>query len=239
MEEPTLAALMDHIKADREQEIWSIPLMPGGKRPVLRGWPALRIPENDAFSFFEPGMNRGRLLGVPNSGGGSALVAVDLDVEDTFMLADLILPQTAEIGGRFSTPRAHRYYWCHPVPGTLRFNGMKGERLLELLSAGSQVVAPPSIHPTGERYAWFEAGRATDVVTIDLVLRCQELAIASLLVRYARVPIEVLRSLEGRLVQTRLARIHEALSKVGSMSVSQNEDPEAIIEFASRWLDLG
>ena len=100
-------------------------------------------------------------------------------------------------------------------------------------------MAPPSIHPTGERYAWFEAERATDVVTSDLVLRCQELAIASLLVRYAREPIEALRSLEGRLVETRLARIHEALSKVESMPVSQNEDPEAIIEFASRWLDLG
>jgi len=211
MKTPTLDQLVAAVTKDLERGVWSVPLREGAKRPKLRGWNHLRIGAEDAEDFFEAGMNRGRLLGVEPATGEHTLVVVDLDVPEALAMAPHLLPATGEVGGRSGAPRAHWYYACTHPPPTRRYNGADGERLVELLSRGSQVVVPPSIHPSGDAYQWFEDGPAAAVNPAELQARCAELAVACALVRGTPDPVAALMALGNDLDNDRCTRIRAAV----------------------------
>ena len=153
---------------------------------------------------------RGRLLGVEPANGESSLVVVDLDVPEALILAPHILPPTGEVGGRAGAPRAHWYYACTNPPATRRYNGTNGERLVELLARGSQVVVPPSIHPSGEAYRWFRDGRAAVIDPADLQSRCHDLALACTL---ARAKSGELDSIEAEFDEEQLTRVQPIVAR--------------------------
>src|SRR5581483_7213876 len=136
-----------------EHGLYPIPVPDGSKVPVLTGWPDLRVTAATLDLHFPAG-------GRPNLG----LL--------TGRAADVFLPRTARQAGRPGAPRSHRHYLTDNPPAKahdqfrdpLRGRGDDQRSVLvELLSTGAQVIAPPSIHPSGEVYQWSSFGPPTRV----------------------------------------------------------------------------
>lgn len=93
-------------------------------------------------------------------GPASGLFGIDIDgPEGAELLAQLLdgdPPETLE----FHTPGGGRrllYKAPEGIPVPVKHHATKG-RALSLLGAGSQTVMPPSLHRTGRRYVWPQAG---------------------------------------------------------------------------------
>ncbi|MEW4530613.1 bifunctional DNA primase/polymerase [Maioricimonas sp. JC845] len=140
----TIDAARDYIRRG-----WApVPIPPGRKQPVVRGWPALRIAADDVPQHFAAEGNIGLILGSPSGG----LVDVDLDCAEARELADEYLPPTPAITGRPSAPASHRWYIGRGVKTTKHQDPVDRSMLVELRSTGAQTVVGPSIHPSGEPY---------------------------------------------------------------------------------------
>src|SRR2546425_22943 len=169
-------ASMDEAIHDYIGRGWSIiPIRPGDKRPLVR-WEEfqLRRPlEEEARGWFRTRPDAG--IGVV-TGAISSLVVIDLDLRHggDVGLEDLErqharLPITVECrtggGGR-------HLYFAHP--GGLIRNKVGLAPGVDLRGDGGYVVAPPSVHSSGVRYAWVE-GHGPESMAIaplpDWVLR--------------------------------------------------------------------
>jgi hypothetical protein len=142
---------------------WSVlPVEPRGKRPLI-AWRKLqsrRAAADEAGRWFErwPDANvaivTGRLSRLvvldvdPRHGGAESLAAFEAENGP--------LPATLEAltggGGR-------HLYFRHPGARTANRVGLRPG--IDLRGDGGCVVAPPSVHPSGRRYAW-RAGHAPD-----------------------------------------------------------------------------
>jgi hypothetical protein len=138
---------------------WSvIPLLAREKRPLLPWAEFQQRPptrqEIDAWFQRWPDANVGVV-----TGAGSGLVVLDIDVRHggTQSLARLesecgSLPHTVEAltggGGR-------HLYFAHP--GGVVHNRVGLEPGIDVRGDGGYIVAPPSVHPSGKRYAWVAA----------------------------------------------------------------------------------
>lgn len=185
-----------------------ISIVPQDKRPIGSGWPQKRWPEGttledvraqlaeDGKGFEGQSLNIGVLLGEPSRN----LVDVDLDHPATRRLKDHFLPPTPAVSERAGKSRSHYWYFAEEgtLPGTRKFlmqktpgeNGkpdQPGSVIVELRATGAQTVIPPSIHPTGEAYTWWNnrkwGGKPGPAVVNGRVLqaRVAMLALASLL----------------------------------------------------------
>jgi hypothetical protein len=125
-----------------------IPLPAGEKKPVIRGWNALRLSEGDLPLHFNGTGNIGLLLGEPSGW----LVDVDLDCDEAVELAEQYLPPTGAVTGRPSRPGSHRWYVCERAATVKHKDPASGAMLVELRSTGAQTVVGPSLHPDGEPY---------------------------------------------------------------------------------------
>lgn len=123
---------------DYLQRGWSpIPVQPKSKVPVGKGWPKIRLTEQDLPDRFPKDANIGIILG--DASGG--LVDIDLDCPEALELADALLPSTKAIFGRKSAPKSHRLYQCTTPGKTKRFEDIDGQVLLEVRSNGHQICA--------------------------------------------------------------------------------------------------
>jgi P4 family phage/plasmid primase-like protien len=147
-------------------------IKPGEKTPTDRAWTS-RSAEVDEF---EEGDNVGIQCGRLSDGGrpGQHLICIDLDAPEALARADEFLPPTNAIEGRPGKPRSHRYYFVTDVPPEAESTaagategvpaGKRGPKLLhyaklfDVIGTGGQVIAPPSLHPSGERRAWEGCG---------------------------------------------------------------------------------
>ena len=125
-----------------------IPLPAGEKKPVIRGWNALRLSEDDLPLHFNGTGNIGLLLGEPSGW----LVDVDLDCDEAVELAQQYLPPTGAVTGRPSRPGSHRWYVCERAATVKHKDPASGAMVVELRSTGAQTVVGPSLHPDGEPY---------------------------------------------------------------------------------------
>jgi hypothetical protein len=171
-----------------------IPVPDRTKVPVLTGWPGLRVTADTLDEHFPAGgrANLGLLTGRLRDGAAGEVV-VDLDCTEALRAADRILPWTARQAGRPGAPRSHRHYLTDSPPDKahdkyvdpLRERGKDYRSVLvEVLSTGAQVIAPPSIHPTGEAYQWYSFGEPARVPIDGLLAAVRRLAAAALLGRY-------------------------------------------------------
>src|SRR5215471_20182131 len=137
-----------------------IPVPPGEKKPIIPGWPDLRIGENDLSNYFESESNIGLLLGEVSGG----LIDVDLDCEEALRLARIYLPNTELVHGRPSKPDSHWYYNVETPLDYKKFTDPdpldgKHSTIVEIRTGpGQQTIIPPSIHPSGEKLAWSRNG---------------------------------------------------------------------------------
>ena len=172
-----------------------IPVPSGSKAPILSGWPSLRLTEATVSDYFPAGrqLNVGLLTGRLNGDAGGEVV-VDIDCMEALRAADLILPETGRIAGRPGNPRSHRHYRVKNAPAKAHDkykDPIQGDApdqravLVELLSTGAQVIAPPSVHDTtGETYMWHSFGTAAEADVGELLAAVKRLAAAALLARY-------------------------------------------------------
>lgn len=157
-----------------------VPVPAGKKRPVLEGWEKLRITAEEIPEYWSNGQNIGIHTGEPSKG----LVVVDHDCPEALKIAGRFLAPTLT-SGRESTPDAHWWYFS-PDTEHQTFKDLDGTTmLLELRSTGHHTLAPPSIHPCGERYRWSQSGLETaESAPGDLTRTCRELATTTLIARH-------------------------------------------------------
>lgn len=131
-----------------------IPIPLCEKRPVLDGWPKLRVAREDVPRYFPAESNIGVILG--DASGG--LVDIDLDMFEAVQAAALILPPTM-VFGRKSNLRSHHLFIAR-YARTEKFTDLNGKMIVELRAnqtngeEGLQTVFPESIHPSGETVEW-------------------------------------------------------------------------------------
>ncbi len=172
----TLDAAIEQLRRGRPV----VPSPPGEKGPRhLTEWQRLRLTEADVPKYFGSGKNIGIILGEP-----SGLVDVDLDSVEAFAVADRFLPETAMVHGRPSKPRSHRWYAPSPIPSTRQFKDINGTMLIELRSTGGQTIIPPSIHPSGEPFAWDANGDPVKIAAATLQAAVSRIASAAILARH-------------------------------------------------------
>ena len=147
----------------RERGLIPLPTDPGSKAPLLKAWSARTLgdttePAIRAWPARWPDHGVGILTGT-----AADLFVLDVDRHDADGFATLaalealhgVLPATwcAETGRR-----GLHYYFRMPHPPLRNSAGLLGPGL-DTRGDGGQVIAPPSIHPNGRRYAWL-AGRS-------------------------------------------------------------------------------
>jgi hypothetical protein len=158
----------------------SVPIPAKQKRPVLDGWPTLRLGAADLPEYFDGRGNVGLLTGEPSGG----LIDIDLDCDEAVALAPVLLPETPMRSGRPSRPRSHHWYVTTPIPENATFKDIDGTTLVELRGTGRQTVVAPSEHPEGEPYRW-EGPLEPAAVSGDVLAAAgRRLAAATLLVRH-------------------------------------------------------
>ena len=168
---------------------WNVvPLPLGQKNPVQKKWQKRRITlDNVADHFSDALQNIGLQFGERSNG----LTDVDIDCREALALANILPPTSAEFG-RPSKPRSHRLYitdlYKTQQKATLQFKDLDGSMLIELrvggAGKGAQTMAPPSLHPSGERVEWDRDGKPARVDGKDLRDCVSTVAAAALLVRH-------------------------------------------------------
>lgn len=139
---------------------WSvIALQPLAKKPALPSWQQYQVrPAEEAevrkWWTAMPTANLGVVTGTASGG----LLVLDVDgPEGRASLRGLTLPVTpvAETGS------GYHYYFRHP--GGAVANAVRVRPGLDVRADGGYVVAPPSLHASGRRYAWLDGLSPDDV----------------------------------------------------------------------------
>lgn len=135
-----------------------LPIKPRSKLPAIADWPRLATTDPGQLDrWWANGASYG--IGIA-TGPESGVFALDVDDDggrtkrgdDT--LAEILrnvdpLPDTPTV----LTPSGGRHlYWRWP-PGVSTL-GLTAGQWLDIRGAGHQCVAPPSLHPNGQRYVW-------------------------------------------------------------------------------------
>lgn len=142
---------MIRIFAETAPRYWAaglpvIPLKPKQKMPAPNAWQAYAasMPDEDTQRAWLQEYADGN-MGLP-MGPQSGLVAIDLDSEDPRVarVLDVLLPPTpwTRVGKKGSI---RVYRWSEEK--TSRIKDSENKTLVEILSRGTQIVMPPSIHP--------------------------------------------------------------------------------------------
>ena len=132
-----------------------IPIPARTKYPKLPKWQATKYINEDELRDLFATLPADSNLGVIT---GNGLADVDLDAPLARDIANYFLPSTAAISGRKSNPRSHYWYeFADSWEGYIQLTGPTGESLVELrANSKHQTVLPPSTHPEGELYEWYE-----------------------------------------------------------------------------------
>lgn len=120
-----------------------------GKKPLLEGWSKFKqATDEQLIKWFEKTNNN---IGIA-CGKESGIVIIDMD-KMTWLYA-LIPPQEADISKTLvswrTTGRGHLYFQYDSELKNLKLHDLG----IEILTDGSNAVIPPSIHFTGDKYAF-------------------------------------------------------------------------------------
>ncbi|MEQ1760465.1 MAG: DUF5906 domain-containing protein [Vicinamibacterales bacterium] len=207
---PHFATVQDAAACYIDQMHWSVvPLLPRGKECVKPDWRNVVFRAND----FAPHDN----IGIKSVNG---LVVADDDFTPHHNAALVVecrnafMPPTGAIYGRASKPGAKRLYHCPDKTTPTVLKGFKNKVVFELRVA-HQDMAPPSVHPNGERTRWDVLIHPDDVARVALETKARyystarligevwpvggrhelRLAIAGVLLRTLRIPTDDARNI--------------------------------------------
>jgi predicted P-loop ATPase len=156
------------------QNGWGVvPLAHNSKRATQTGWMDLDFTPDD----FRETDN----IGLRSVGG---LVFVDLDAQESVQFADAFLPTTPCVYGRASKPRSKRIFRS-VFPKTLAYKDRHDKQVLVEIRSKHQDMAPPSVHPDGEKLEWDgEVGLPAEIDPAALTRAVKLLATASAVARH-------------------------------------------------------
>lgn len=135
-----------------EKGLSVIPLRMHDKRPIPQGWSHYHNQlasekQQRAWLSAHPKGNIGLVLGEQS---GISVIDIDTDDEEVIRIIESLIPKSPWI--RVGAKGYVAAYKHNGIP-TFRVDDKNGVRFVEHLSAGTQVVLPPSIHPdTGRPY---------------------------------------------------------------------------------------
>lgn len=138
----------------------------GGKAPILKDWqqrpwtsPAL------LQNTYSDGLNLGIHTGWVR-GALYCVVVLDLDNREAIDWARDNLPATPL---RAATSQGEHWYYLHPGPDYRVGNRAHvGNMALDVRGDGGQVVAPPSMHPSGHCYRWIGESPSSGELTLPV-----------------------------------------------------------------------
>jgi predicted P-loop ATPase len=205
---------------------YPIPLEPGAKACKDSDWlERVYVPEE-----FEPEDNLGLRLVSASDPRALKLVGLDLDAAEAVDVAEDLLPPTGAAWGRPGKKVSQALY-VSPLEKTVVFKDLvTGGTVLEI-RVQHQSMAPPSVHPNGERLSWIGGPLPGTPTTLDpdaLYRHAQLLATAAVVGRYYNEPgarHEWGLALAGLFVQLELEEA-EALSVMRSAGSRVARDPE-------------
>jgi len=158
-----------------------IPIPFKEKGPKLKGWPKLRLSQENYASYFNgKKKNIGIILGEASGG----LIDIDLDCSEAIELASYFLPPTKSIFGRQSKPKSNYLYYCKEIKKTKKYEHESFGTIVEIRSNGTQTVFPPSVHPSGEEVAWIENQEPATIKKEQLIQAVSRLASACILAKH-------------------------------------------------------
>lgn len=176
-----------------QYKFWPVPVAWKEKGSTVKGWTELRLTLDTVGAYFngEP-QNLSILMGDPDN-----LTDVDIDCEEARWAWLEYAPPTGLKWGRRSNPASHHLYFTEPAAVTAKYLDPMAEKeeacLIELRcrtkdgKPGFPVVAPPSMHPSGEPYEFAgTAGKPAKVQGGWLAERVRLAAAASMLGRHAK-----------------------------------------------------
>ena len=172
-----------------EHHFYPIPVPHGTKKPVLKGWPSLRLTAADIPKYFNgTPQNVGILLG-----DEFGTTDVDLDARQAIIAASYLLPETACIFGHDSKPASHCIYRADPPIKSVEYADPLDDAIIVELrgrkrdgSIGHQTVVPPSTHKSGEAIRFVDgyAGFPANVDADTLTRAVAKTAAAAILAKY-------------------------------------------------------
>jgi len=150
----------------QKDDIGFVKLKQRTKVPLEKGW------QKNPYSYEEilPWLSCGNNYGV--QGGYGGVVVIDADTEEIDTVVRGKLPATFTV----KTPRPghHYYYICEDIKNKILLS-KDGKHFGEIISKGSQVVGPGSIHPdTGTEYEVFSDIEITEIGKEDIFLHLAE-----------------------------------------------------------------
>lgn len=174
-------------------DIYPIPVGVRSKVPIGDGWQNQRLTVDDLDEKFSNGQNIGIMPGIPPA----YLFDLDADCREVLQLIQLLPPPPTDrvFGHSPSKPFSHFEYlvgesftgakFCdtrnelNPKTGKMHYPTM-----IEYRGAAQQVVAPPSIHESGEPITWHKCGAFGRSIVEILSRYIRKIAAASLIVRH-------------------------------------------------------
>jgi hypothetical protein len=128
------------------------PALPRGKRPAIKEWPTRATTDSDELrSWWKANPSRNVAIAC---GRASGLVVLDVDS----LAAELELMATHGTDWTrtrtVQTAHGKHFYFLYPATGELRNSTGKIADHVDVRGEGGYVVAPPSLHPNGNRYRW-------------------------------------------------------------------------------------
>lgn len=128
-----------------------------GKRPLIVGWTTIKETPSDIEKYLKKGCNIGLVCGK-----ASNLEIIDFDSE--LFIPDLMNGCEFKTLGSYRTVgRGHLYFKYNPSVPASKHHDLG----IEILSDGSNVVLPTSIHKTGDVYKW----KDPEVQVIEMPLK--------------------------------------------------------------------
>lgn len=162
-----------------------VAVAPGGRTPCTKGWTDQRLSPEEVQRHLDRGGNIALLSGRRSNW----VVDIDLDCDESLILAPSYLSQTAKFGRR-SRPLSHWLYTAMGATFVAFADPVDGEMLVELRSDGETTdgahitLIPPSV-ADGERREWDGDIIAPAVVDARaLRLAVARLAVGCLVARY-------------------------------------------------------
>ena len=124
------------------------------ERRHMEGWqnhPQFTIEQWETWLDLEPEINIGFLTGSP-----SRIVAVDIDNAAGEEMFRGLVSEEDRRTWQFRTGKGSRVLYRLDGGGVRSARLTSGDAAIEALGDGRQSVLPPSVHPSGTRYAWIE-----------------------------------------------------------------------------------
>jgi putative DNA primase/helicase len=136
-----------------------IPLIPRGKKPAIKSWAEYQsrfATDEELKKWFGNGSKKN--IGIV-TGNISGIDVLDLDSQEAIQYAkEHKFPITSSV----KTGKGFHCYYKHK-DGVRNFQKRDDLPGIDLRGDGGYVVAPPSIHPSGQQYQWVEGKGLDDI----------------------------------------------------------------------------